>query len=71
MGIHEKRGGFLQPKHLLCVVLSRNSLNIIAHTLRRCCLKIHIITTISPEMCVLVHIYALYFTVVAMCSSLA
>ena len=67
-GIHQKRRWFLQPKHLFCVDLSRNSPDIEAQKTRRCCLKTHIITTISLEMCVLVHIYALfvtlYFTVV-------
>jgi len=29
-GIHEKRMGFLQPKHLFCVDLSRHSLDIVA-----------------------------------------
>jgi len=62
-GIHEKRrGGVLQPKHLFCVDLSRNSLDIVAQKHHRCCLKTHIIPAISLEKCVLVHIYALYFT---------
>ena len=64
LGIHEKRGGVLQPKHLFCVDLGRNSLNLTAQLHHRRCSKTHIITTITPEMCVLVHIYALYFTVV-------
>jgi len=52
-----KTRAFLQATHLFCVDLSRNSLNIIAQTHHRCCLTIHIITTISPEMCIFVHIY--------------
>jgi len=59
-----KAWGCFTAKTLFCMDLSRNSLNSIAQTHRRCYLKTHIISTISLEMCVLVHIYALYFTVV-------
>ena len=36
-GIHEKRRVFLHPKHLFCVDLSRNSLDIVAQKNHRCC----------------------------------
>ena len=66
-------GGFNSQKHPLCVDLSHNSLDIVAQKHHRCCLKTHIITTVSLEMCVLDHIYALYctlyFTVVDTCTT--
>jgi len=56
--------GVYSQKHLFCMGLRRNSLNVVAQTHHTHCLLTHIITTISLEIYVLVRIYALYFTVV-------